>query len=156
MRVLLLDRGFSAAEAEAAPWLLAGAKTLSYGVNMAALRYAAEHDADDVIFVGSDGAVLEAPTASVVVARGRTLLTPPSAGNSGRHHRAPAVPGGGRCRLAHRQPVLTAADLRPPTACGWPPARDCWRRSIAIDGVERSDGGLTAGVAALLEVPVCP
>ena len=68
--MLLLDRGFTAQAAQAAPWLLAGAKTLSYGVNMAALRYAAEHGADDAIFVGSDGGVLEAPTASVVVATG--------------------------------------------------------------------------------------
>ena len=80
VRVLLLDRGFTARSAADAPWLLAGAKTLSYGVNMAALRYAAANDADDVIFLGSDGAVLEAPTASVVVANGRTLSTPPRDG----------------------------------------------------------------------------
>ena len=78
--MLLLDRGFTARTAADAPWLLAGAKTLSYGVNMAALRYAAANDADDVIFLGSDGAVLEAPTASVVVANGRTLSTPPRDG----------------------------------------------------------------------------
>ena len=33
-----------------------------------------------MIFLGSDGAVLEAPTASVVVARDRTLITPPPDG----------------------------------------------------------------------------
>ncbi len=80
VRVLLLDRGFTGSAAVASPWLLAGAKTLSYSINMAALRYAAAHDADDVIFVGADGTVLEAPTATVVVARGRTLVTPPPAG----------------------------------------------------------------------------
>jgi len=80
VRVLLLDRGFTAQAAQDAPWLLAGAKTLSYGVNMAALRHAVANGADDVIFVGSDGGVLEAPTASVVVARGRTLVTPPGDG----------------------------------------------------------------------------
>ena len=40
VRVLLLDRGFTVDAATTSPWLLAGAKTLSYGVNMAALRYA--------------------------------------------------------------------------------------------------------------------
>lgn len=80
VRVLLLDRGFTGSAAVAFPWLLAGAKTLSYSINMAALRYAAAHDADDVIFVGADGTVLEAPTATVVVARDRTLTTPPADG----------------------------------------------------------------------------
>jgi 4-amino-4-deoxychorismate lyase len=80
VRVLLLDRGFTGSAAVASPWLLAGAKTLSYSINMAALRYAAGHDADDVIFVGADGTVLEAPTATVVVARDRTLTTPPEQG----------------------------------------------------------------------------
>ena len=54
-----------------------GAKTLSYAVNMAATRYAAEQGADDVIFTSSEGRVLEAPRATVVIARGRTLVTPP-------------------------------------------------------------------------------
>ena len=80
IRVLTLPRGFAGAEAAAAPWLLAGAKTLSYAVNMATQRYAKANDADDVIFVGTDGAVLEAPTATVVVARDRTLATPPGDG----------------------------------------------------------------------------
>lgn len=80
VRVLLLDRGFTGSAAVASPWLLAGAKTLSYSINMAALRYAAAHDADDVIFVGADGTVLEAPTATVVVARDHTLTTPPAQG----------------------------------------------------------------------------
>ena len=75
--VLLLDRGYAASEAVAAPWLLTGAKTLSYAVNMAALRHAHGNGADDVIFVGSDGAVLEGATSTVVVLRDRTLLTPP-------------------------------------------------------------------------------
>ena len=38
---LTLDRGLPAVGADAMPWLLAGAKTLSYAVNMAALRHAA-------------------------------------------------------------------------------------------------------------------
>ena len=64
------------------PWLLAGAKTLSYAVNMAALRHAARGGAGDVIFVSSDGYILEGPRSTVVIAakgdEGRTcLLTPP-------------------------------------------------------------------------------
>jgi len=67
--VLLLDRGFDSGLAERAPWLLLGAKTLSYAVNMAALRYAHANGADDVIFTSSDGRVLEGPTSSVLLAQ---------------------------------------------------------------------------------------
>jgi 4-amino-4-deoxychorismate lyase len=78
----LLDRGLPATGVETMPWLLAGAKTLSYAVNMAALRHAARGGADDVIFVSSDGFVLEGPRSTVVIAAsgagGRPcLLTPP-------------------------------------------------------------------------------
>ncbi|MDP0398218.1 aminodeoxychorismate lyase [Tsukamurella strandjordii] len=74
---ITLNRGYSTELAQNAPWLLMGAKTLSYAVNMAATRYAAEQGADDVIFTSSEGRVLEAPRATVVIARGRTLVTPP-------------------------------------------------------------------------------
>ncbi|MCV7171766.1 aminodeoxychorismate lyase [Mycobacterium manitobense] len=77
---MLLDRGLPAGAADL-PWLLAGAKTLSYAVNMAALRHAERHGAGDVIFVSSDGFVLEGPRSTVVIAAGEpdnpVLLTPP-------------------------------------------------------------------------------
>lgn len=66
--VILLDRGYDSSIAERAPWLLMGAKTLSYAVNMAALRHAHTRGADDVIFTSGDGRVLEGPTSSVLLA----------------------------------------------------------------------------------------
>lgn len=75
--VVCLQRGFSSDTAARAPWLLLGAKTLSYAVNMAALRHARQVGADDVVFTSSDSFVLEGPTSTVVVARGRELVTPP-------------------------------------------------------------------------------
>ncbi|MCU1530771.1 MAG: aminodeoxychorismate lyase [Arthrobacter sp.] len=66
--VILLDRGYDSDIGERAPWLLLGAKTLSYAVNMAALRYAHKHGADDVIFTSADGRVLEGPTSTVLLA----------------------------------------------------------------------------------------
>jgi 4-amino-4-deoxychorismate lyase len=78
---LMLARGLPAEGAADMPWLLAGAKTLSYAVNMAALRHAERHGAGDVIFVGSDGYVLEGPRSTVVIATeldgAPALLTPP-------------------------------------------------------------------------------
>ena len=74
--VVTLDRGYRHDVEFTSPWLLAGAKTLSYAVNRAVLREAARRGADDVIFVSSDGFVLEGPTSSVLFRRGRTLLTP--------------------------------------------------------------------------------
>jgi len=85
LSAITLDRGLPANADDAMPWLLAGAKTLSYAVNMAALRHAARQDAGDVIFVSSDGYVLEGPRSTVVIATDAhpgpdgnpCLLTPP-------------------------------------------------------------------------------
>lgn len=67
--VILLDRGYDSDAAERAPWLLLGAKTLSYAVNMATLRHARKLGADDVIYTSSDGRVLEGPTSTVLLAQ---------------------------------------------------------------------------------------
>lgn len=75
--VVSLDRGVPA-QGPAMPWLLAGAKTLSYAVNMAALRHAAKQGADDVIFISSDGYVLEGPRSTVVLVGPGRMVTPPS------------------------------------------------------------------------------
>ncbi|WP_142274485.1 aminodeoxychorismate lyase [Mycobacterium scrofulaceum] len=85
LAAVMLDRGLPATGTDAMPWLLAGAKTLSYAVNMAALRHAAHRGAGDVIFVSSDGYILEGPRSTVVIATddeagaggNPCLLTPP-------------------------------------------------------------------------------
>ena len=68
LAAVTLDRGLPATGVDAMPWLLASAKTLSYAVNMSALRHAARQGAGDVIFVSSDGYVLEGPRSTVVIA----------------------------------------------------------------------------------------
>ncbi|WP_040166267.1 aminodeoxychorismate lyase [Microbacterium gorillae] len=79
--VVTLDRGMDSGAPARAPWLLLGAKTLSYAVNMAAIREAHKRGADDAVFVTSDGVLLEAPTASVVLRMGDRFVTPePGAG----------------------------------------------------------------------------
>lgn len=80
VRVLLLDRGFDGNQIAALPWLLPGAKSLSYGINMAAKRYALNHGADDVIFTTPAGDLLEGPTCSVVLDLDGELVTPPLEG----------------------------------------------------------------------------
>jgi 4-amino-4-deoxychorismate lyase len=81
LAALTLARGLPSDGAADMPWLLAGAKTLSYAVNMAALRHAERHGAGDVIFVSSDGYILEGPRSTVVIATelegNPALLTPP-------------------------------------------------------------------------------
>ncbi|HEX4224409.1 MAG TPA: aminodeoxychorismate lyase [Pseudonocardiaceae bacterium] len=74
---VVLERGIDAGLAERAPWLLLGAKSLSYAINMAAGREAARRGADEVIFTATDGVVLEGPTSNLILAKGRTLRTPP-------------------------------------------------------------------------------
>jgi 4-amino-4-deoxychorismate lyase len=77
VKVITASRGYSVDLAAAAPWQLLGAKTLSYATNMAALRYATEQGADDVIYTSSEGFVLESPRSTVIVVEGKRLITPP-------------------------------------------------------------------------------
>jgi len=76
VRVVLLDRGYRHDVAHTSPWLLAGAKTLSYAINRSAFREAARRGADDVVWVSSDGYLLEGPVSSLVILRGGRLFTP--------------------------------------------------------------------------------
>jgi 4-amino-4-deoxychorismate lyase len=84
LAAVTLERSLPSEGADDMPWLLAGAKTLSYAVNMAALRHAERRGAGDVVFISSEGTVLEGPRSTVVIATdvegkgGRPcLLTPP-------------------------------------------------------------------------------
>lgn len=75
--VITLDRGLPSSGYAAAPWLLGGVKTLSYSINVAAIREAKRRGAHDVLFVSHDGHVLEAPTATAVwLADGQLQTTP--------------------------------------------------------------------------------
>ncbi|ASU80452.1 4-amino-4-deoxychorismate lyase [Actinopolyspora erythraea] len=75
--VVTLERGIDPGMMERAPWLLLSAKTLSYAVNMAALREAERRGADEVVFTASDESLLEGPTSNVVLAEDGRLATPP-------------------------------------------------------------------------------
>ncbi|GAA2046062.1 aminodeoxychorismate lyase [Agromyces tropicus] len=79
IRVVTLDRGVARGAGERSPWLLLGAKTLSYASNMAAIREAKRRGADDAVFVSADGYVLEGPTSSVLARIGDVIVTPPPA-----------------------------------------------------------------------------
>ena len=80
VKAMLLPRGHDPADNTAYPWLLAGAKTLSYAVNMAVLRYVHSRGADDAIFMTDNRRILEGATSSVLMARiengVKTLYTP--------------------------------------------------------------------------------
>lgn len=71
-----LNRGYSADISKRAPWLLNGAKTLSYAVNMAMHRECAKRHVDDAVTVTEDGFVLECPNSSIVAQYGNHLVTP--------------------------------------------------------------------------------
>jgi 4-amino-4-deoxychorismate lyase len=77
--VLTASLGVTATARADLPWLLAGAKSLSYAANLAARRWAVAHGADDMLWVSTDGYALEAPTANLVWLAGTTLCTVPAA-----------------------------------------------------------------------------
>src|SRR3954470_8369627 len=113
VRAVTLDRGYEPEIVSRAPWLLLGAKSLSYAVNMAALRYAEAHDADEAIFLAADGSVLEGPTSNVIVVEGHTLrTTPPSSGVLRGTTQGALFRAAERAGWAAKVEPLTLADLR--------------------------------------------
>jgi 4-amino-4-deoxychorismate lyase len=76
LKLVLLTMACDPLVRAASPWLLPGVKSTSYAVNMAAQRAARARGADDAVFVGLGGELLEAPTASLWWRSGDTLSTP--------------------------------------------------------------------------------
>lgn len=154
VRVLLLQRGISRADLVAAPYLLAGAKTLSYAANMAAIRYAVARDADDVIFTEPDGTLLEGPTSTVVVARGRSLLTPRAEGILAGTTAARLF---GQAQTAGWQTgtqALTAADLAEADGAYLTSSVRLLAPITMVDGEDReNDPDTTQLLSQLLQVP---
>ncbi|MGH4013588.1 MAG: aminodeoxychorismate lyase [Pseudonocardiaceae bacterium] len=149
-----LTRGTAPDLAGQAPWLLLGAKTVSYAMNMAALRQAERLGAHDVIFTAADGSVLEGPTSTIVTAQGETLCTPPAElgilpGTTQTALFRAAEAAGWRTRTEQ----LQVADLLT--------ARGVWlcssvrliTRVHTLDGHPLPDTGLTATLRGLLPLP---
>jgi len=145
--------GVASDERARSPWLLGGAKSLSYAVNKAALRHAEGAGAQDAVFVSTDGLVLEGPTSTVVWASGHALHSPPL--DSG------ILAGTTQAELFERAEHDGWSTVMVPTT---PPdlvaADGVWLVSsvrgaaavTSIDGVPRGDAGLTPTVHRLLDL----
>lgn len=153
-RVLLLDRGFHGVDVAREPWLLVGAKSLSYAVNMAAGRYARARGADDVIFLDTDRTVLEGPTSTVVLARDRTLVTPPREGilDGITARRLLRVAEGAGWSTAVRP--VTVDDLHSADSVYLTSSTRILAPVTAMDGSARdNDADVTSELARLLQIP---
>jgi len=76
LRVASLELGVDREVRMRSPWLLAGVKSTSYAVHVAALAEAARRGADDALLLATDGTVLEGATSNVWWRRGDVLRTP--------------------------------------------------------------------------------
>jgi 4-amino-4-deoxychorismate lyase len=150
VRAITLTLGVSAEVRANSPWLLGGVNATSYAVNMASLRYAQSEGADDVVWVSSDGEVLEAPTSTVAWVKDGRLITPPAAdvailpGTTAdvvlKLHDGPCEVRRGRvAELAQADEVLMMSSVR-----GVAPV-------IELDGRQLGIGPVTARLAAAFE-----
>jgi 4-amino-4-deoxychorismate lyase len=115
--VVTVERGLPCGLTSEAPWLLLGAKTLSYAVNMAVKRWAEAQGAQDAIFVGAQGEVWEAGTSAVVAAFGRRLVSPPAS-------------------IGILDSISTARLFRAARAAGWETAQE----GLSVDDLFAADG----------------
>ena len=153
VRVIGADLGISALRRP--PWSIGAAKSLSYASNFAARRWAARQGADDMLWLSTEGYVLEAPTASLVWLTGATLCTVPPA-------TAGILPGITAAHLlsAASSVGLTAAE-RMVTLPELAAADAIWLASslrglaevTSLDGAERARSGWTSRLLGLLGFP---
>lgn len=152
--VVTLARGIAPDLAAQAPWLLLGAKTLSYAMNMAAMRHAVRLGAHDAVFLTADGSVLEGPTSTVVVASDRTLRTPPTElGILPGTTQAALFRAAGAAGWQTRVEPLTVPDLLAAQGMWLCSSVRLITRVHTLDGRPLPDAGLTSDLRALLPLP---
>jgi 4-amino-4-deoxychorismate lyase len=144
--------GFAADARQRAPWLLGGAKTLSYAVNMASQRWALAHGVDDVLWTSSDGYALEGPTSTLVWLDGRDLCTVPAettgilAGTTARRLLGRAAELG----LTARERMATPAELTDVDGVWFASSVRGVAEVTAIDDVKLLPSDMTRAVRELL------
>ncbi|WP_422733826.1 aminotransferase class IV [Micromonospora sp. WMMD558] len=70
--------GYPVAGRLGAPWLLGGVKSLSYAVNLASHRWALSQGAQEMLWLSTEGYVLESPSYSLLWITGSTLFSVPA------------------------------------------------------------------------------
>lgn len=147
--------------AEARPglgWLPVGVKSTSYAVSTAARRWAARNGVDDVLWVSTEGWLLEGPTANLVWLTGDTLYTVPSA-------RTGVLPGVTAHRLlAHAAELGLRPGERLLTPAGLATTDGAWLTSSirglteirTLDNTQRPSSPLTPTLLTLLGFPLPP
>lgn len=153
--VATLPLGVAARSRPELGWLPAGVKSTSYALSTAARRWAERAGVDDVLWVSTDGYVLEAPTANVVWLSGATLCTVPATETG-------VLPGvTARWLLDHAHELGLATDERLPTPADLHEADAVWLTSslrglaevTSLDGTPRPRSPLTAPLLTLLGFP---
>ncbi|WP_203988256.1 aminotransferase class IV [Virgisporangium aurantiacum] len=154
--VRTLSLGYPVDARSALPALLAGAKTLSYAVNMACQRWAAAEGADDVLWVSGDGYALEGPTSTLVWLTDGVLCTvpPASTGILAGTTAAYLLANAGELGWTATERLVRPADLH--TADGvWLTSSVRGPAEIrALDGVPLGPSPETARIAKLLGFPL--
>lgn len=138
-----MTRGYPSDITARAPWLLNGAKTLSYAFNCAVHRECARRGVGDAILYSEDGYTMECPNSSIVARYGDTFVTPDPRigilnGTSQREMFAWALEEGKKAEY-RKLPIaeLREADSLYMTHGGWSiPISAIDGRALAVDAAE--------------------
>lgn len=138
-----MTRGYPSDITARAPWLLNGAKTLSYAFNCAVHRECARRGVGDAILFTEDGYTMECPNSSIVARYGDTFVTPDPRigilnGTSQREMFAWALEEGKKAEY-RKLPIaeLREADSLYMTHGGWSiPISAIDGRALAVDAAE--------------------
>ncbi len=153
--VATLPLGVAARSRPELGWLPTGLKSTSYAPNTAARRWAQRAGVDDVLWVSTDGYVLEAPSANVVWLRAGRLLTVPAAATG-------VLPGVTAQHLLTRAPELgLTAGEHLPTPTELQEAEAIWLTSslrglteiTSLNGLPRPRSPRTPHLQSLLAFP---